>query len=278
MPPEKAVDLRCEYVVNPLGIDNPNPRFSFIPIHTERGQSITAYQIMVATDPKLLLEQKPDMWDSGKVNSTDPFNITYNGKPLESCKRYYWRVRWWDSKGNVSPWSDIAYFETGFLNKSDWHAKWIYGKQLFRKEFEITEDIISARAYIAALGYYELRINGKKVGDRVLDPGWTDYKKRVLYSVYDISDYLRKGKNVVGVILSEGRFLKQYGYDGVSKFIIQLRIKLSSGKEIEVISDENWLTSQGPIASSSIYDGEIYDARLEKDGCNRSKTSTYLKP
>jgi len=140
--------------------------------------------------------------------------------------------------------------------------------QLYRKEFHVKKVVKKARLYISGLGYYEAYINGVRVGDNVLDPGWTDYKKKVLYSVYDITDLLKSGENAVGVMLGNGRYIEEYGY-GPKKLIAEIRIWYSSG-DVEVITtDETWKTSEGPIVSDSIYNGEVYDARLEKEGWNK---------
>jgi len=259
-------NLRCEYTSNPLGIDIYKPRFSWVLRHKERDITQKAYQIIVATSKELIDKNLGDMWDSGKVESEETFNIVYDGKVLESFTRYYWKVRWWDNKGNVSEYSKPAWFETAFL-KDEWTAKWIGGGQLYRKDFVIRKDFKKARLYITGLGYYEAYINGKRVGDRVLDPGWTDYKKKVLYSVYDITSFLRNGKNTIGVILGNGRYIEKYGY-GPKKLIAEIRIWYSDD-DIEVIgTDQTWKTSDGPIVSDSVYDGEVYDARLEKEGWN----------
>jgi len=276
----KPINLLCEYTVNPLGIDVLHPRFSWELRHSERGRTQSAYQILVATTRENLLRDVGDAWDSGKVESCDSVNIEYQGKPLESRKTYYWKVRWWDDKGQVSPYSEIATFETGLLRQNEWKAKWIQGGDLLRTEFSIERKVKRARAYICGLGYYELRINGKKVGDRQLDPGWTDYDKVVLYSTYDITGFLREGKNAVGVMLGNGRyspdiqstmppealkFTKVYE-NAVPKLILQINVEFQDGGEKTIITDEKWKVSKGPIVENDIYNGETYDARLEKEG------------
>jgi len=262
---QKPVNLLCEYAVNPMGIDIPHPRFSWELRHSERGRIQHAYQILVATSRENLVKDIGDAWDSGKVKSRRSVNIEYDGDPLESRKTYYWKVRWWDDKGRVSPYSEIATFEMGLLKQSDWKAKWIKGGNLLRTKFSINRKVKRARAYICGLGYYELRINGKKVGDRQLDPGWTDYDRLVLYSTYDIADMLKEGENAVGVILGNGRYTQYYS-NATPKVILQMHIEFSDGSESIIISDEKWKVSKGPIVEDDIYNGEIYDARLEKEG------------
>ena len=262
----RPTDLRCEYARNPIGLDVAKPRFSWVLYHPKRGQVQTAYQIIVSSSIEKIMADEGDMWDSGKVISNRSANVTYEGGPLESCKTYYWKVRWWDKEGNVSPWSEIACFEMGLLKPEDWKAKWITGGQLLRKEFTIDKEVAKARAYVTGLGYYELRINGRKVGDKVLDPGWTDYKKRILYSTYDVTEYLKRGRTAIGIILGRGRYIKEYGYEGEPKAILQLNIEFADGTTAIIATDETWKASDGPIISDDIYDGEVYDARLEKDG------------
>jgi len=270
-------NLLCEYTSNPLGIDAARPRFSWVLEHRERGQVQSAYQVLVASSQENLDAGNGDQWDSGKVASDKSVNVLYAGDPLESGKTYYWKVRIWDKNGRVSPWSKVSTFEMGLLKPNDWEGKWIGGGNLLRKEFIVSKDIKRARAYICGLGYYELRINGEKVGDHVLDPGWTDYEKRVLYVTYDVTKYLKIGKNAVGVMLGNGRYsppdetvnksllpLKKYSDSPV--LILQINIDFTEGSSMSIVTDETWKVAQGPITFDDIYDGEIYDARLERLG------------
>jgi alpha-L-rhamnosidase len=270
--------LLCEYIANPLGIDVTLPRFSWVLTHLGRGQLQSAYQVLVARKREYLDTDNGDMWDSGKATSGKSVNVPYAGTLLESRKMYYWKVRVWDKDGKVSPWSKTATFEMGLLKPDDWEGKWIKGGNLLRKEFTVGKDIEQARAYICGLGYYELRINGEKVGDHVLDPGWTDYEKRALYVTYDLINYLKGNENAVGVMLGNGRYsppdkvsnknltppLKKYGHSPV--LILQIHIHFTDGSSIRVVTDETWKTVQGPIVRDDIYDGETYDARLEREG------------
>jgi len=256
-------NLLCEYVSNPIGIDAVLPRFSWVCNHSERGQLQSAYQILVASKLANLNTEDGDKWDSGKVVSEESINVPYAGNSLESGKTYFWKIRVWDKNGKVSPWSKIASFEMGLLKSDDWEGKWIGGDSLFHKEFTIDKDIARARVYISGLGYYELHINGNKVGDYILDPGWTDYKKRVLYSTYDITKYLKRDKNAIGIMLGNGRYIKEYGY-ALPKVILQMNLKFTDGTSKNIFTDNTWETTQGPILSNDIYNGETYDARLEK--------------
>jgi alpha-L-rhamnosidase len=261
----KPFDLRCEFTVNPIGLDITKPRFSWALNHPRRGQYQTAYQILVSSSLSKLMVDEGDVWDSGKVISKNSINIVFEGSPLESGKTYYWKIHFWDKDGNVSAWSEVAYFEMGLLNTDDWKGKWIQGGQLLRKEFIIEKEVERARVYVCGLGYYELRINGCKVGDKALDPGWTDYDKRVLYSTYDVTRQLKTGRNAIGLILGRGRHIEAYGY-GPSKAILQLNIEFTDGTKRSIFTDDTWKASDGPIVSNDIYNGTKYDARLEKDG------------
>jgi alpha-L-rhamnosidase len=290
-------NLRCEYLRDPLGIDSVSPRFSWILHHQERGQSQRAYQILVSTSAEVAERNVGDVWDSGKVTSPVSFNIDYAGEPLKSGARYFWRVRWWDKDDRESDWSDAAFFEMGLLSGSDWKAKWISKRECkefrskgtsllgeplgdyvqshalyIRKEFSFGGSVRRARAYVCGLGLYELRINGRKVGDRVLDPAQTDYRKLALYSTYDITDDLRRREGshgttvfAVGVLLGNGRHIKNYGY-GHPKLILQLVVE-GDDRRTEIFgSDSTWRTSYGPLQENGIYFGERYDARLEMIG------------
>jgi len=272
LPPK---NLRCEYLSNPLGIDVRQPRLAWVLEHTARGQKQTAYQVLVSARRETLEQDKGSQWDSGKVASEDSTQVAYSGKPLQSGTTYCWKVRTWDTDGNASPYSGTAQFETGLLAADEWKAQWIAGGNLLRKEFSVSGKVLRARAYVTALGYYELRLNGEKVGSNVLDPAWTSYEKRNLYVTYDITSQLQQGANAVGVMLGNGWAVppKQYGPPIVTPYaspalLLQLQVELEGGKQLTMVSDTSWKTARGPITSDSIYDGETYDARLETPGWN----------
>jgi alpha-L-rhamnosidase len=271
--PEQPGFLKCEYLSNPSGIDVRQPRFAWVLEATERGQKQTAYQLLVATRRDLLDEDKGDQWDSRKVESDNSTQVVYSGKPLESGHTYYWKVRAWDHQGNASPYSQPAQFGMGLLSPDEWKGQWIGGGNLLRREFSLPGRVVRARAYVSALGYYELRLNGRKVGRHVLDPGWTTYEKRILYSTYDVTSLLKEGANAVGAMLGGGWAVpgERFGPPITTKysspaFLLQMNIELEGGKQLSVVSDTSWKVAQGPITSNSIYDGEIYDARLESPG------------
>ena len=259
LPPQ---NLRCEYLSDPLGIDVRQPRFAWGLDHTARGQRQTAYQILVATQPGLLDQDKGDQWDSGKVVSEDSTQVVYSGKPLASGAAYYWKVRSWDKDGKASPYSRVAQFEMALLSADEWKGQWISGANQLRTEFQLAEAVARARVYICGLGYYELRVNGAKVGSNVLDPGWTTYEKRVLYTTYDVTPLLQRGANAVGVMLGEGWYKSR-------ALLLQMNIELVNGKRLSVTSSPAWRGKDGPITSDSVWDGEIYDAPRETPGWDR---------
>ncbi|MBA7647092.1 Alpha-L-rhamnosidase [subsurface metagenome] len=276
---QSPTDLLCEYTANPVGVDVLYPRFSWVLKHSERGCIQSAYQILVASTRENLLNDNGDVWDSGKIESNKSVNVEYDGKPLESKSTYYWKVRWWDDEGQVSPFSEVTTFEMGLLTDDDWDAMWIGGGDLLRTQFVIEGEVKQARAYVCGLGWYELRINGKKVGDHQLDPGQTDYDKLVLYSTYNVTDLLTEGENVIGVMLGSGRYAQDWSteppevlervksYKNASpKVILQLEIQLEDGSYRRVITDETWKVSKSPIVENDIYNGETYDGQLEKRG------------
>jgi alpha-L-rhamnosidase len=270
LPPQ---NLRCEYLRDPLGIDVTLPRFSWVLEHTERGEKQTAYQLLVAARPELLAQDKGDAWDTGKLSSEQSTQVVYGGKGLESGRTYYWKVRTWDAQGRASAYCLPAQFEMGLLTASEWKGQWIQGGNELRKEFSIPGKIVRARAYVTALGYYELRLNGQKVGTNVLDPAWTTYEKRNLYITYDVTAQLREGSNAVGAMLGNGWAVppKYYGPPIITPYsspalLLQIQIEMEGGRQFTVVSDGSWKAARGPITSDGIYDGETYDARLETPG------------
>ncbi|OFX31867.1 MAG: hypothetical protein A2W90_18730 [Bacteroidetes bacterium GWF2_42_66] len=272
--------LRCEYATNPLGIEASNLRLSWIIQSDVRGQKQTAYHILVASDLEKLNNNEGDIWDSQKVKSDQSVQVAFQGKKTKSQSRCYWKVRIWDKNNHLSEWSEPAFWEMGLLNPDDWKAKWIAfesaSSPLFRKEFEVSKEIKDARVYISGLGYYELSMNGSRIGDHVLDPGQTDYEQRTFYVVYDVTNQLKQGHNAIGVMLGDGWYHQtavnhgKYGWKdviyGIPRLIFQLHLTFSDGKREIIISDETWKVFSGPVIANNIYAGEQYDARLEKTG------------
>ena len=287
--------LTCEYQTDPLGIDIVQPVLGWKLSSDERNQYQTAYELIVALSEKDLDEGKNLVWKSGKVVSRQSFNIPYGGKRPRAFTRYYWRVKVYDRDGKASGWSPAAYWETAMLSPSDWKAQWIgdgsaapedvldFYKDspapLFRKVFNTEKEVAQARLYITGLGYCDATLNGKPVdGDRRLDPGWTNYGKQILYSVFDITPLIRRGDNAIGVMLGNGFYnplpmkvfvpLRDYLYIGQPSFIAQLKLSFADGTEEWIVSDETWKTAASPVMRNSVYLGEHYDARNEQEGWN----------
>lgn len=272
--PAAPFGLRTEYLTNPLGIDVLQPRFSWLLSDSSRGELQSAYQVLVAASPDDLTHQHGSAWDSGKVASDDSIQVAYAGKPLVSGHPYYWAVRVWDSQGRASAYSQPARFEMGLLSRDGWKGQWIGGGGELRKEFHLPGEVRRARVYVTALGYYELHLNGKKVGHRVLDPAFTTYPKRVLYATYDVTRDLHQGANTVGAMLgggwatlSRGRSFK--GYYAEPALLLQMNVELANGRVFTLASDGTWKAAPGPVVSDSVYNGEIYDARRETPGWDR---------
>jgi alpha-L-rhamnosidase len=273
--------LTTEYLVNPIGTDITHPRLSWKIATTEKNTLQQAYNIAVATDASF--SSAKTVWNTGKVSSDSSVLVTYNGAALKSATRYYWRVKIWDNHNHASAWSKPAYFETGFFNTADWTASWIQPKQdsarlqpalMLRKQFNASKKIVSARVYATARGLYELYINGNKVGDQQLTPGWTEYKKRLQYQVYDVTAMLQQGDNVIGAMLGEGWFKGELAYKSNWGFwgknlalLCQLQITYADGSTAVINSDGSWKSTQNsPVTLNGIYDGENYDARKEIPG------------
>jgi alpha-L-rhamnosidase len=283
----KLVNLRAEYKANPVGIDAAKPRLSWEITFSGRNFIQSAYQIKAAGTEKELKSGKNLLWDSGKIESDKSNQIAYNGTPLISGQRVYWQVKIWDKNNKPSEWSDVNSWEMGLLQTSDWKAKWIVPdvkedqaisnpSPYLRNEFDIKKSVKSARAYITSHGLYELRINGNKVSDQLLAPGWTSYNKRLQYQTYDVTKSLQKGKNAFGVILGNGWYRGRLAwaknrniYGNELALLLQVKVEYSDGTIDYLTSDQSWKAAQGPILMSEIYDGEIYDARLEMNGWDK---------
>jgi alpha-L-rhamnosidase len=274
-------NLTTEHKKNPLGTDQLQPRFSWKINATGNGIMQSAYSIEVASDDKF--PSSKIMWRSGKIQSDESVLVAYNGKAISSGQRYFWRVKIWDNKGKESKWSEVSFFETGLLSKTDWKAKWIEleGDTLryspaphFRKEFTIEKNVLKARVYVTAHGYYEMHLNGKKVGDQVLTPGWTSYATRLQYQVYDVTDQVVKGKNAIGAVLGDGwyRGTLAWGnnwaiYGKNLGLLMQMKITYADGSESLITTDESWKAdNDGAIRMDDIYNGETYDARKKLTG------------
>jgi alpha-L-rhamnosidase len=267
--------LLAENRTNPVGLEAAQPRFSWVLTSNERNTSQTGYEVQVNLDKKAV-------WNSGKILSDSSVGIFYKGMPLLSGKKYDWKVRVWDNHGHTSPWSAVAIFQTGLLHPDEWKAKWIQPgfteeasrpSPLFRKSFSVDKPVHSATVYITAHGMYEAHINGQRIGDAYLTPGWTSYSKRLQYQVYDVTDILKSGKNAIGAMLGNGWYRGIIGFDNnVNVYgkdialLMQLIIEYKDGSTQIVGTDESWKSGTGSVRYAEIYNGETIDARQDKPG------------
>ncbi|MDP4292713.1 MAG: alpha-L-rhamnosidase N-terminal domain-containing protein, partial [Bacteroidota bacterium] len=317
-------NLRCEYLINPLGVDVANPRLSWMISSQKRGEVQTAYEVMVASSAGLLTQGNADVWKSGKITSERSIQVEYQGAPLHSNTMYYWKVRVWDKEGRVGAWSAPASWSMGLLAAGDWGAaRWIAFKDgeqwkkewkqhketelnhredtwplltgkdhkiwdsyeeakphydpspLFRKTFSVSKQVKSAYLYICGLGYYEAFLNGGRIGNHVLDPAWTNFDKRSFYVVYNVTSQLHSGKNAMGVMLGRGQYnplsndiwgLSVSSWVDQPKLMAAIKVKYIDGSTQDIVTDQTWKTTGGPIVFDDTRKGEMYDARLEQKG------------
>ena len=292
--------LRCEYLENPIGIDQTFPRLSWRLESDERGQFQTAYQIRVASSSEALAAGEDDLWDSGKVNSSETMHIVYDGKPLGSRQECYWLVRSWDKDGNPSEWGQPAHWTMGLLDEVDWSADYISyldqtpiskdtgslflpAARQYRKEFQATKEVKRAMVYATALGIYELHLNGRRVGDAYFAPGWTDYSQRAYYHTYDVTSMIIPGDNAMGAWVADGWYsgyvgfglltgmgtekTGRYIYGKTPAVMAQLEIEYTDGSRETIVTDRSWkVTGEGSIRQADLLMGESYDARKEQTG------------
>jgi hypothetical protein len=291
----QATNLKCETLSHPLGIETLHPHLSWLlepSRDSGRGLRQAGYRILVATSREKLAAGQGDVWDTGKVDSAKTTHIEYKGLPLGSDESYYWRVMVWDQDKRASEWSDIGEWTMGFVDAKDWKATWIAAKPdqqkdtsigedrtrslpIFRHGFSLPSGFNKALVRVSGLGQYELRINERSVNDGNLAPGWTDYRKKVFYNTFDVSDLLRAGDNAIAILLGNGmynvettpgRYLKFSGSFGQPKLIFQLNVTFKDGSHRKIRSDRSWKQTAGPITFSSTYGGEDFDARREPRG------------
>ena len=291
-------NLRCEYLLNPQCIGETLPRLSWTIQSNRRGEIQRAYKILVASQPELLANNHGDLWDSGKVHTAQSTQVVYAGNALNSRDRCFWKVRIWDRDGKPSAWSQTASWTMGLLHPRDWQAKWIGVAQTLntnpqdsspaqwpkprylRKEFTLSRPVRRATIYASALGLYELRINGHRVGDHLLAPEWTDYRKRIQYQTYDVTSMLRDQSNTLAATLGNGWFCggwqvwqkKLRPLYGTEPFLLaQLEIEYLDGSSQTIASDPTWHgMADGPLQFAGIYEGATYDARKEMPGWDTS--------
>jgi hypothetical protein len=299
-------DLTCEQEENPVGIDIQRPCFSWKTYSEERSFIQSAYQILVSDTPEALGQDNGNIWNSGKIISSQSVLTLFGGKTLKSFAVYYWKVRIWDKKDRQSEWSMAQTFTMGPTDAKDWgKAVWIalekdrkeeytvparldfkniretmgersigfYKLPQLRKSFTLHKQVKRATVGIAGLGHFDFFINGEKVGNHFLDAGWTKYDKQALYVAFDVTDRLQTGENALGVMLGNGfynipleRYLKLIISHGAPKMKLILRIEYTDGTTGEIVSDTSWKATESPIVFSSIYGGEDYDAKLFKEG------------
>jgi len=281
-----TTDLLCEHFSRPLGVETLRPGLSWRIVGSGRGLRQGAYRILVASSPEKLAADVGDLWDTGRVQSDQSLHVPYAGTPLRSRQRCYWKVAVWDHKGAGGAFSKPASWEMGLLNASDWKGNWIANGQgylqtnegphcapMFRKAFMLPDRPLAARAYVCGLGYHELSINGKRIGDAVLEPAPTRFDRRSLYVVHDVTDAFVKGANAVGVMLGTGLYdchtqevwdFRTAPWRDRPKMLFQLHVDLADGSTWQLVSDGSWKVTSGPITFNGLRNGESYDACLEK--------------
>jgi alpha-L-rhamnosidase len=278
--PLAAKNLLCENLTDPICVDSKVPRLSWRLETADSDVLQVAYEIRV-TDRD---DGRDIVWTSGKVASDQSVFVEYGGPELKAGERYYWQVRVWDNKGRQSPWSERAWWQMGLLEPANWVAKWIRpdfpesgtgvdANPLLRTTFTAPRSVISATLYITAHGLYEAQLNGRRIGDAYLTPGWTSYHKRLQYQAYDVTDMVRKGRNAIGVVLGNGWWRGTIGYDLRQNvygrdlsLLLQLVIRYKDGTTDTVGTGPGWRSSTGEVLNAEIYDGETIDHRKEKTG------------
>jgi alpha-L-rhamnosidase len=276
-------ELTCEHLKNPIGFDVKKPRFSWKLLSTERNIMQSAYQIRVGT--ATVFDKKTIIWESVKTTTDESILQEYKGPELKSTTRYYWQVKIWDQKNRESSWSEIAFFETAFLNTADWKAKWIDPEKeidknksqpspMLRKEFAVANKVASARLYATSFGLNEFYLNGQRVSDYYFTPGWTNYDKRLQYFTFDVTNQVKNGPNALSATLGDGWYRGFLGwatrrntYGERLALLAQLVITFTDGTQQIIATDDTWKAhNNGPIRMSDIYNGETYDARMEIKG------------
>ncbi len=310
--------LSCEYRADPLGVDVAQPHLGWILQSGVRGNRQTAYQVLVASSRALLAADRGDLWDTGKVISDATLLVVYAGKKLNSSQQVFWKVRVWDAAETASRWSGVGTWTMGLLAAADWNARWIsaagaeryaiaypsaarqdfrdrkafaaahphavdfgapnYSSLLARREFSAKPGLVRAVVHVSGLGHYELSVNGAKIGDALLSPGWTNYRKTVLYDTFDITSRLATGGNTIGLTVSNGmyniqpdyvRYVKFLNSFGPLKAVAHVRLEYENGAVETLGTDQTWQVAPGPVTYSNLFGGEDFDARLVQRGWDR---------
>lgn len=299
----RPTDLRCEYLNAPRGLETYRPRLSWALEGEGHDIAQAAYSLCAGSDAGDVASGRGDLWTTDWIEDDRQLWIEWGGPNIASDRSFYWSVRVRDTAGGVSDWADPACVMTGLLQADDWSAHWIArhfvlpaGREApaddtydnpwqarpadyLRRRVTLPAAVTRATAYVSALGLYELYINGARIGDEVMAPGWTDYHQRVLYQVHDVTEHVCAGANVVGAILGEGWYSGRVGhnqrragnhYGGRPAFLCQIHVELDDGTSQRIVTDDAWRTAQGPIRYSDFLMGEHYDATLERSGWNHA--------
>ena len=295
----QATNLRTEYMADPLGIDETAPRFSWWIDDARPGARQTAYRVRVASLPELLAGDAPDRWDSGNVAGDQQTQVAYAGAALGSRARGFWDVTVWDAEGTAGALSDVATFELGLLDRADWSAGWVTTAveasgtvlppaPMLRRTFRVERPVLRARLYITALGLYEAHLNGRRVGDNYFRPGWTDYRVRLQYQTYDVTELIATGENALAVLLGDGWYSGRVAhlergmlYGTRPALLAQLEIAHDDGTTTCIVTDDGWRWREGPIRGQDLIEGEEYDARHEIErwddvGCDEAGFAPVL--
>jgi alpha-L-rhamnosidase len=293
-----VAQLRCEYLVAPLGLDERAPRLSWAIEAHRRGARQAAYHVRVASTAKKLAAKENDLWDSGRIESSQTAHVVYAGQPLHSREVCHWCVEVWDEAGHAAH-SAPAHWTMGLLEPEAWSARWIAADPeiykhdqeaiapaltepgtpaLFHKEFDVPGQVRRATLYASARGLFRLRLRGRRVSEDIFAPEWTDYDKRIHYRTYDVTGLVGRGRNVIAAMLGDGWWSGYVGWQETrgrygsleNSLLIQLEVELAHGERLTIGTDNTWRCNTGPIISSDFMMGEIYDARRERTGWDRT--------